>query len=53
MQKYDVVLLIDASLSETNRKEVVSEFEKHIKKCILAQDEIGLQQLVYNLSNKA
>ena len=32
MQKYDVVLLVDASLSETNRKEVVSEFEKLIKK---------------------
>ena len=32
MQKYDVVLLVDASLSETNRKETVSEFEKLIKK---------------------
>ena len=53
MQKYDVVLLIDASLSETNRKEVVSEFEKLIKKNIIQQDNIGLQQLAYNLSNKA
>lgn len=53
MQKYDVVLLIDASLSETNRKEVVSEFEKLIKKNIVQQDDIGLQQLAYNLSNKA
>ncbi len=53
MQKYDVVLLIDASLSETNRKEVVSEFEKLIKKNIVQQDDIGLQQLVYNLGNKA
>jgi len=53
MQKYDVVLLVDASLSETNRKETVSEFEKLIKKDILEQDDIGLQQMAYNLSNKA
>ncbi len=53
MQKYDVVLLVDASLSETNRKETVSEFEKFIKKGILEQDDIGLQQMAYNLSNKA
>lgn len=53
MQKYDVVLLVDASLSETNRKEIVSEFEKLIKKTILDQDEMGLQQLVYDLGNKA
>jgi len=52
MQKYDVVLLIDASLSETNRKEVVSEFEKLIKKNIIKQDDIGIQQLAYNLGNK-
>jgi ribosomal protein S6/ribosomal protein S18 len=53
MQKYDVVLLLDASLSEINRKEVVSEFEKIIKKNIVQQDDIGLQQLAYNLGNKA
>jgi len=40
MQKYDVVLLIDATLSEKNRKEVVSEFEKLIKKNIVDQDDI-------------
>lgn len=53
MQKYDVVLLLDASLAETNRKEVVSEFEKLIKKNLVAQDEVGLQELSYNLGNKA
>jgi len=53
MQKYDVVLLIDAKLSEINRKEVVSDFEKLIKKTILIQDDMGLQQLAYNLGNKA
>ena len=53
MQKYDVVLLVDALLSETHRKEVVAEFEKTIKKNILKQDDMGLQQLAYNLGNKA
>lgn len=53
MQKYDVVLLVDATLSETDRKEVISEFEKLIKKSIVQQDDIGLQQLAYNLGNKA
>lgn len=52
MQKYDVVLLIDASLSETNRKDVVGDFEKLIKKTIVQQDDIGLQNLAYNLNNK-
>ncbi len=53
MQKYDVVLLVDVSLSETARKEVVWEFEKLIKKNIVDHDDIGLQQLAYNLGNKA
>lgn len=53
MQKYDVVLLVDALLSETDRKDVVTEFEKIIKKNILTQDDMGLQQLAYNLGNKA
>jgi ribosomal protein S6 len=53
MQKYDVVLLVDASLSETNRKEVVSDFEKLIKKTIVEQDDIGLQQLMYDLGSKS
>ncbi|EKD25064.1 MAG: hypothetical protein ACD_80C00124G0007 [uncultured bacterium (gcode 4)] len=53
MQKYDVVLLVDASLSEVNRKEVVSEFEKLIKTNIVAEDALGLQQLAYDLGSKA
>jgi len=52
MQKYDLVLLIDSALTETNRKEVISEFEKIIKKMIVETDEIGLQQLMYNLWSK-
>lgn len=52
MQKYDVVLLIDATLSETDRKSVVSDFEKLIKTNIVHQDDMWLQQLAYNLSNK-
>jgi ribosomal protein S18/ribosomal protein S6 len=53
MQKYDVVLLVDASLAENVRKEVVSEFESLIKKTILQTDEIWLQQLKYDLWSKA
>jgi ribosomal protein S6 len=49
MQKYDLVLLVDPSLSETNRKEVVTELETLIKKIIVKLDDIGLQQLMYNL----
>ena len=53
MQKYDLVLLVDASLSETNRKEVVTELETLIKKIIVKQDDMGLQQLMYDLWSKA
>lgn len=53
MQKYDVVLLVDSSLSETNRKETISEFEKLIKKTMIQQDDMGLQQLMYDLGSKA
>jgi len=53
MQKYDLVLLVDASLSENDRKNVISELETIIQKIIVEKDEIGLQQLMYNLWNKA
>lgn len=53
MQKYDLVLLVDASLSETNRTEVITELETLIKKIIVQQDNVGLQQLMYNLWSKA
>jgi ribosomal protein S6 len=49
MQKYDLVLLVDASLSEKDRKDVISELETLLKKNILKQDDIGLQQLMYDL----
>jgi ribosomal protein S6 len=49
MQKYDVVLLVDASLSESVRKETLAEFESMIKKTIVQKDDVGLQQLMYNL----
>ncbi len=32
---------------------MISEFEKPIKKAIVEQDDMGLQQLKYNLSDKA
>lgn len=53
MQKYDVVLLVDASLSESVRKETLAEFENMIKKTIVQKDDVGLQQLMYNLWSKA
>jgi len=49
MQKYDLVLLVDPSLSETDRKNFVSELETIIKKMMIEKDEIGLQQLMYDL----
>lgn len=53
MQKYDVVLLLDPTLAENVRKEVVAEFEWIIKKTIVQIDELWLQQLKYNLWSKA
>lgn len=52
MQNYDLVLLVDPSLSEVNRKEVIAELEALIKKIIINQDDIGLQQLMYDLWSK-
>ena len=49
MQKYDLVLLIDALSSEKDRQGVLSEFEGIIKKMMVEKDEIGLQQLMYDL----
>ena len=53
MVKYDLVLLLDAKLSETERKKLITDMEKTFKKNILDEDDIGLQQLAYNLKGKA
>ena len=51
MQKYDVVLLLDAKLSDTERKSLLTEIEKSLGKTILQKDDMGLQSMKYNLSD--
>jgi len=53
MQKYDVVLLLDAKLSESERKDLLGDIEKSLGKGILEKDDMGLQSLAYNLADKA
>jgi ribosomal protein S18/ribosomal protein S6 len=53
MQKYDVVLLVDASLSDKERTKVTDEIEAMLGKNVLIKDEMGLQMLSYNLKDKA
>lgn len=52
MQKYDVVLLLDAKLSDTERQALLADIEKSLGKTILEKDDIWLQALAYNLSDK-
>jgi ribosomal protein S6 len=52
MQKYDVVLLVDAKLSEVERKTLLADMEKSLGKAILEKDDMGVQSLAYNLSDK-
>lgn len=52
MQKYDVVLLVDVSLSDKERTTVLDGIETLLGK-ILIKDEIGLKSLSYNLKDKA
>jgi ribosomal protein S6 len=40
MKNYELVLLLDASLQEKERKEFVADFEKQIKDSIVEKDEI-------------
>lgn len=53
MQKYDVVLLLDAKLSDTERKNLLGDIEKSLGKAILEKDDMWLQSLAYNLADKA
>lgn len=53
MQKYDIVLLLDAALSDNERKTVLDEIEKSCKMEIIQKDDIGLKTLAYNLNDKA
>ena len=40
MQKYDVVLLLDAKLSDAERKSLLAEIEKSLGKNILQKDDM-------------
>lgn len=52
MKNYELVLLLDASLQEKERKEFVADFEKQIKDSIVEKDEIWLKTTVYDLGRK-
>ena len=52
MQKYDIVLLLDGKLSDTERKAVLDEVEKSLTN-IIQKDDLGLKTLEYDLHDKA
>lgn len=49
MQKYELVLMLDASLQEKERQTTVSALESEIKDCILKKDDLGLRKTMYDL----
>jgi ribosomal protein S6 len=53
MKKYELVLMVNPSLKEDDRKSLLKEIEDIFAKNILDTDVIGLQELVYDLSDKA
>lgn len=52
MQKYELVLMLDASLQEKERQNTISALESEIKDSIIKKDEIGLQTTVYEHKGK-
>jgi len=48
MQKYELVLMLDASLQEKERQNTVSSLENEIKDCILKKDDMGLRKTMYD-----
>jgi len=52
MKKYELVLMVDPSLKETDRKSLIKDLEKVLGSNILDTDDIGLQELVYDLGSK-
>lgn len=49
MQRYELVFLLDASLADAKRQEVVSKVEKTLWDWLLEKDEIWLLHLKYRL----
>lgn len=52
MQKYELVLMLDYQVQDSDRKDLVSKFEKDFKGAILAKDDLWLQELQYDLKGK-
>lgn len=48
MQKYELVLMLDASLQEKDRQNAVSALEESIKECIIKKDDMGLRKTMYD-----
>jgi ribosomal protein S18 len=49
MQKYELVLLLDAAVQDKERNEIVAKLETEIKDCIQQKDDMGLQITKYDL----
>lgn len=49
MQKYELVLLLDMSVQEAERKDMLAELEKTMKDHISDKDDMGLMDLSYEL----
>ncbi len=52
MQKYELVLLLNASLQEKERQSTISALEDSIKDSIVQKDEIWLKTTVYEFDRK-
>jgi ribosomal protein S18/ribosomal protein S6 len=48
MQKYELVLMLDASLQEKDRQNTVSALEAEIKDCIIQKDDMGLKKTMHD-----
>lgn len=53
MKKYELVLMVDPSMKETDRKSLLKEIEGVLWKNVLDTDDMWLQELVYDLGSKA
>ncbi len=47
MQKYELVLMLDYKGQDSDRKDLLSKFEKSFKDNILKKDDIGLKELKF------
>lgn len=49
MQKYELVLMLDPQVQDTQRKELLSKIETEFKSSFLEKDEIWLKQTTYDV----